>query len=110
MGYSGTGMIVFASGQLWKMWLPTAAFAVVAGGLAWTGIGLPLVLILVSPVFLPVSLWSWYSVRCPRCGERWLWNQATKGTTPSLEPVFNLDTCPRCGIPAAEMKARRPNF
>lgn len=103
-------MIVFASGQGWKLWLPTASFVLLAGGLVWMGIGLVFVLALVSPIFLPAFLWSWYSVRCPRCGDRWLWNQATKGTTPSLEPVLYFDACPRCCLSADGMKERRPNF
>ncbi len=99
-------MLVFASKQAWKLWLPLAGFGGSAGLLVAMGIPWMLVWVLVSFVVLPVFLWSWHSVRCPRCGDRWLWNEATKGKTPSLEPALSLQTCPRCGVSAAEMESR----
>jgi hypothetical protein len=103
-------MIVFASGQAWKLWLPMAGAAVLGGLLMWLRLELVFVLALLSLIFVPLWLWSLYSVGCPRCGDRWLWNQATKGTTPSLEPVVHFETCPRCGLSAAEMQVSRANF
>lgn len=74
-------------------------FAIVFGAAVWAGMHPMLAFVLGSPVFLPAYLWSLHAVRCPGCGERWLWTQATRGTTPSLAPAMALDACRNADCP-----------
>lgn len=40
------------------------------------------------------------SVRCPRCGAKWIWMAATGKFGPgSLDALITLDRCPTCGYP-----------
>lgn len=96
-------MILPASRQFWKIELPVAVMVAMGGVVWWFGARGILILLFASVLAGPALIWSVASVRCPRCRDRWLWRQATKGKSPSFQPAFQSTACPACGLTAAEM-------
>lgn len=97
-------MILSASGQRWKVVVPllvaTALPIVISIGLATNWIA---TFLASSPAGLALMVWSMRTIRCPRCGDRWIWRAATEGRSPSLAAAFEMESCPVCGLRDVEM-------
>jgi predicted RNA-binding Zn-ribbon protein involved in translation (DUF1610 family) len=91
--------VIARTGQKWKLAL---AIALVIAGAATLLIGLNAkaagIAILGLPVAFAGMLFGGLAVRCPSCGNRWVWNaMSNQGQASWLTWLASQTQCPQCG-------------
>ncbi len=105
-----TRSVVYRTGHTGKVWIPLVCM-VIATLLTVTalwqiedvrGDWQSIVLLLGAGIGIGGFLYSWLSLKCPNCGDRWLWRAtSTRHEFSWLKWLLRLEACPNCGFSAA---------
>lgn len=103
-----TGRFLRSSRQSWKLWVAAAglitsgAFFAMARLSPWGRSDSTAILLSLAGclLWLFAILWAVFSLRCPRCGHRVLWQVLRQAEVRAFVPrLVELEACPRCAYP-----------
>ena len=92
--------VVAKSGQAWKLVAGGSVLVIAGCVLAWGLWGggstkIAAWALLVGLLSMPAT---WFALRCPKCGARWLWMAVSKQKSLQwLDWLYAQKVCPRCG-------------